>query len=482
MNKEKEVENFMEIVSDPETRVALTTRSHYYFFYIYFSGYIQHDIAPFQKQMFAITEDNGVPLTVIVSFRNSGKSTLITMSYVLWAILGIQKKRFICIISQTQEQARTHFRSLKKELENNTLLRDDLGPFREEEEWNSSTLVLTKYNARIMIASRDQSFRGVRHREVRPDLIICDDIEDINSVRTKEGRDHTYNWFNSEVVPLGDLGTKIVVVGNKLHKDSLIKRLEDEIIGGDRKGIYREYPVIKSNGKILWPGKYPNQEAIDELKAKTSYLSWNREYLLRIIDDQEPVVDREWVRYYQEIPPSNYDHRRTFAVGIDLAVSEKEKADYSALVSCEIIGTGDDMKIYILPNPINSRMRLPVTADTTINLVGSWGERASYMVYVEDVGQQRGLVQLLEDRGINACGVLIGRNDKRTRLAIVSEYIRSGKIIFPEKGANALMMQILDFGVESHDDLVDAFTTLILGIMNNPPVQFVGRIRLGGLM
>jgi hypothetical protein len=55
---------------------------------------------------------------------------------------------------------------------------------------------------------------------------------------------------------------------------------------------------------------------------------------------------------------------------------------------------------------------------------------------------------------------------------MVSEYIRSGKILFPEGGVDELMKQILDFGLTRHDDLVDSFTTLIIGIMQEPPSTF----------
>jgi len=89
-----------------------------------------------------------------------------------------------------------------------------------------------------------------------------------------------------------------------------------------------------------------------------------------------------------------------------------------------------------------------------------------------EVGTQKGLTQLLDDKDIRAIGVKVGGNDKRTRLSMVSEYVRSGKIEFPEKGADELIDQILDFGVAANDDLVDAFTTLIAGIVQSPPSTF----------
>jgi hypothetical protein len=110
-------------------------------------------------------------------------------------------------------------------------------------------------------------------------------------------------------------------------------------------------------------------------------------------------------------------------------------------------------------------------------MVNSWkSEKTNHKFYIEEVGTQRGLTQILEKKDVRAVGVSVGQNDKRTRLSMVSEYIRSGRVLFPEKGTEELLNQILNFGLTEHDDLCDAFTTLIAGIMNNPPNTFVGPI------
>lgn len=470
-NNEQTINEFMGIIKNPATRIELVRRSHYYFFYTYFSNYVTYEVAPFQKKLFEITEDTTNSLAVIVSFRSSAKSTIMTMSYVLWSILGNQNKKFVLIIGQTQEQARQHFKNLRNELTENKLLRDDLGPFKEDD-WNSTTLVLTRYNARITAASSEQAIRGLRHGEHRPDLIICDDVEDVNSVRTEESRIKTYNWFNSEVIPLGDLGTRVIVIGNLLHEDSLIKKLEQEIAQGKRKGIYREYPIITENKKILWPGKYKNMAAIKKEQDKIDRLTWYREYMLRIIDDREPVIDKSWIQYYDKLPEELRNESISYAAGVDIAVGEKDRHDLTGIVSCKIHGSGDKMKIYILPNPTNHRMKLPITLDNICSLVKSFGEEVGYYVYIEEVGTQKGVTQILEDKKINAIGVTVGGNDKRGRLALVSEIIRSGRVLFPKHGAKLLIDQVLNLGVVAHDDLVDALTTLLLGIRNKPPHSY----------
>ena len=161
------------------------------------------------------------------------KSTIMTLSLPIWAVLGAPQKKFVLILTKTQAQAKVHFANLKRELEGNTLLKADLGPFQDDSaEWGQYSTVLTKYGARITAASSEQSIRGLRHGEHRPDLIIVDDPEDLQSVKTLEGRDKTYQWLTGEVIPGGDKGTKIIVVGNLLHEDSVMMRLKDGIEKG----------------------------------------------------------------------------------------------------------------------------------------------------------------------------------------------------------------------------------------------------------
>src|SRR3990167_7911323 len=83
--------------------------------------------------MFYLSEEQDIRNLFIVAFRGSAKSTIFTTSYPVWAILGKQQKKFVLILCQTQAQAKQHMMNLRRELESNTLLKNDLGPFKEED-------------------------------------------------------------------------------------------------------------------------------------------------------------------------------------------------------------------------------------------------------------------------------------------------------------------------------------------------------------
>ena len=68
--------------------------------------------------------------------------------------------------------------------------------------------------------------------------------------------------------------------------------------------------------------------------------------------------------------------------------------------------------------------------------------------------------------------------DKRSRLITLSDLIKRGKIKFPRKGAEMLIRQIVDFGSEPHDDLMDAFTFIAHHVIEKdkprPGIVFLG--------
>ncbi len=471
--KDKSEKLFDKVVSDQAMRKVLVREKLEYFFPIYLHRYMQYETAEFQKEIFDILEDEKIKLAVICAFRGSAKSTIITTAYVLWSILGVQQRKFIVICGQTEQKARQYLINIKNELMHNDLLKTDLGPFTEETNnlGNATAIIIKKLNVKIMISSVEQSIRGMRHGEHRPDLIILDDIEDTNSVKTKEGRNKTFNWLTSEVVPAGDKRTRIIAVGNLLHEDSVIKRLQKKIEDSEMthlNGVYREYPIVDEQGKHLWPGKYPTPDDIEMERQKTmSETAWYREYLLKIISTEEQVVQPEWIQCYNKLP---YEGFRSVAIGIDLAVSEKESADYTAMVVGYVYGYGKNMCIYIQPNPINDRMPFPVQTQTIKSLVAIHKQKHwRVKLYVEDVGYQKALVQLFDSQKYDVEGVPTGRSDKAARLRLTTPFIKEGRVLFPEKGCEELVMQLTGFGKETHDDLADAFSMLVLKVIEDNP-------------
>lgn len=457
------------IRKDRKVRIATVSASHIWFFYIYFAPYVKSKMAPFHHEMFRITEDESIDLAVVMAFRGSAKSTIFSMSYPIWAILGQQQRKNVLLISQTQNQARTLLASIRAELEENELLRNDLGPFEEQEdEWGVMSLVLSKYQARITAASIEQSIRGIRHRHNRPDLVITDDIENLESVKTHEGRSKTYEQLTGEIFPIGDTSTRFILVGNYLHEESALARIAHSIEDGRRSGTYLHIPILNDEGEIAWPGKYPSEKILDKERSRLGNRAFQREFMLVSTGVIDEIVKPEWITRYPELPGVGFDNRRLFsAIGVDLAIAKHERADYTAMVAAHAYRIDGELKIYILPNPINQRLDFPETEALLKQMVSSvWpGERTR--LYIEDVGYQASIIQTLRNQAYQVTGFKPHGQDKASRLILTTPLIKNATIQFPQHGAEDLIRQLVGFGSEKHDDLSDAFALLILSILQD---------------
>lgn len=450
------------MTEDANFRLELVSENPYWFFVFYMHKYIKYPMAEFHKEMLEIIENQDTELAVITAFRGSGKSTLFTTLAPIWSVLGKPKNKFVVIASQTRQQAKQHFSNLKKELEDNDRLKMDLGPFEDKtEEWGQYGIHIKDYDARIIAVSTGQSIRGIRHGAHRPDLIICDDIDDLESVKTSDSRKQTYDWFKGDLIPAGDSETKIMVVGTPLHKDDLLHRLKEEIEEGKVNGTFKKYPLLKEDGKCLWRGKYPTKDDIKKERQKVNdKITWHREYLLKILPDKNQIVKRDWIQYYDKIP-KNY---KRVCVAIDPAISEKDHADKTAMVAVTMVGRREDMRMYIHPYPVNERLNAPDAQKKAKNLSETIGGSTRAELLIEDVAYQRALPQNLKHDGYPAKAVAINGRDKRARLFSIAPQIKNGQILFPKEGAEELINQVIDFGIEKHDDLVDALTLAVTKI------------------
>jgi predicted phage terminase large subunit-like protein len=354
--------------------------------------------------------------------------------------------------------------NIRTEFEQNELLKNDFGPIKTEDgEWQNQSLVIPKYETRIISASKETSIRGIRHRDSRPDLIVIDDIEDLSSVKNRSTREETYRWFKGDIVPAGERDTKMIIVGNKLHEDSLVMRLKEEIETGRLDGVYREYPIINDKGEIAWPGKFKDKKAIEAEKKKIGNEAiWHLEMMLNAVSVGDQIIKREWIQYYDQLPSlSNSNGFRYAATGIDLAISQKENASKTAMITAFIFGKKKNLKIFISPILVNERLEGLKIEEKAKAIVDGLEQGTIHQLWVEDVGFQSSMVERLNDSGYPAEGIGVKGQDKATRLLSIAGHIEGGKVLFPRKGAEVLIDQLLNFGVEKDDDLVDALTLLV---------------------
>ena len=183
--------------------------------------------------------------SAVAAPRGHAKSTVMSLKNVLHAALYGYKK-YILLISDTESQASGFLDAVKNELEYNEAILRDFGE-QAGKTWKTSSILL-KNGCRVDALGSGQKLRGRRHYERRPDLILCDDIENDEGVRTAEQRQKTADWFWKAVCKSGDRCTDLVFIGTILHHDSLLAGLLENPGFQSRK--YRA--VLSEPSSPLW--------------------------------------------------------------------------------------------------------------------------------------------------------------------------------------------------------------------------------------
>lgn len=473
------------ILADPKVMIALVRRSFLHFFYIFFGPYIQYPIAPFHHDMFRYAEDESIKRILLIAFRGSAKSTIYNTALALWAITGKLKKKHVAIASHTQQRAYDHSANIAREVEQNDLLRKYLGPFEEEQgRWSVPVRVIPRYDARISFVSVEEGIRGLREGPNRPDLIIVDDIEDQNSTKTKEGRDKVFQWLTGELIPAGDVNTKVVFIGNFLHEDSALMRIMKLMQEEKMEGKFMRIPIIDDEGNITWPGKFSSPEAIEAFRRSIgNEQMWQLEFMLKYIPDSDQLVRPEDIHYYDAKPQTGYwvdgklvnIMKGPKGTGVDLAISQRESADYTAMVTGEVLFLDQVPKLYIEPNPFKERIGFHETSEHAKAIQRTNGV---HEFFVENVAYQKAAIEEFE-RNFLPVIPMQALQDKRARLSVAATYIKNGTVLFPKKGCEELISQLIYFGQETHDDLVDALVYLILGMADTSAMYFPQIVVLG---
>ena len=433
----------------------------------YLNHYFTLDPAEFHRELIDHLGNDVDRMLLILGFRGSAKSTFGSLALPLWAALE-KKFNFILPIADTTLQAKVNIANIRYELETNELIQNDYGNMQGAEDWQKENMLLAN-GVRILARSRGQKVRGLRHRQYRPELVVVDDPEDLEWVRTKDNRDKTERWLRAEVIPaLNERVGRLVLIGNQLHSDALLSRMKK-----DKSFGVLEYSLLDKANRCVWPAKYPTQELLDAQRDKAGPTSWQREYLLKIVPEEGQEITEADIHYYDSEPKNA--EIGLIGTGEDLAISKKETADYTAMVTGKVAWENDKPFIYIQPNPISEHFDFHETLQQNKALQALYG--GAHLFFVEDVQYQKAAIQEME-RELLPVVPMQPIHDKRARLKVAALYIKNGTVRFPRNGCEDLMLQLLGFGIEEHDDLVDALVYLILGLVNQglqmPEIHVLG--------
>ena len=269
--------------------------------------------------------------------RGHAKSTIITQICVL-ACIALRLERNIIIASATLPLAVDHLRTIKYELENNEDFRKDFGidlPAKAKT-WNEDTIEFELddgFAMRITAKGVGTSMRGTKFRNWRPSLAILDDVENEENTATPETRRKLRGWLAAVLVPaMSAKNSRIRIVGTYMHNDALLPRA--------MKSPTFLPLYLKAHDKdfktILWPAMFSVEKFL-ALKAEFDEMGmphvYSREYLNEFIAEEGAYFDMTQVVYMTTQPRGD---GIVHICGVDLAISESARADYSVIVSLAV--------------------------------------------------------------------------------------------------------------------------------------------------
>lgn len=184
-----------------------------------------------------------------------------------------------------------------------------------------------------------------------------------------------------------------------------------------------------------------------------SYLFANQ-YQNEIIPEEDQTFKREWLKYYVELPP-----RVNHFAFIDPAISEADTADYTGIVVAAV----DCEQNWYVRYARRKRMNPSELIETAFILHDKFQLMS---IGIEDVAFQRVLLHFafeeMRRRGkqIPITGVKRG-TDKTKEMRILGLVPRfEWGSLFLSQGLDDLELELAEFPRGSHDDLLDALSSL----------------------
>ncbi|MFA5346205.1 MAG: phage terminase large subunit [Candidatus Omnitrophota bacterium] len=277
-----------------ELRREIGRNSILQFAQTYFPQYATHKSPAFHEEICDVLMDMSKKRDgrfALAAPRGHAKSTLASFFYVMWSICYC-KEHFILILSATANQSEKLLSSISTALETNRTLREDFPEvFNPKEKarakWTQEEIV-TPNNIMISARSVGQNFRGIKHDQYRPSLIILDDVDGEKNTYNADSRNKVFDWFTQTVLKAGvPKALNIIAVGTLLHPDSLLGRLtKREEFPDWQKRIYKAVLAFSLRedlwqkwGNILFNrGDTYNDEA--GLNAADSFFQENKDAML----------------------------------------------------------------------------------------------------------------------------------------------------------------------------------------------------------
>lgn len=435
-----------------ETDIALreATRSSIYLFAEYFlKGMLLSETPSFHREVYGLLPTS--KRLVLASPRGFAKSTIVSVIYPIWLALWGGAKD-ICIISASETLAVDWLRKIKRELSDNQLVREYFGE-QVSDKWSENHIILRNG---VNIRARGA---GGQIRGFRPDVIICDDLETDESVRSEDQRKILKEWLFkaclNTLIPDG----QFIIVGTIIHPLSVLADLLSIDNGWMKKKFMAYKDGVQEAGHELWPELW-HHERLQTRKREIGSFAFSSEFMNSPISDETAPIKEGQIRTWTKLPL-----QYNAVIAVDPAYSEDDTADYktACLILCDSFGNR------YLAHYIRTHSKIGEFQDAVINMwLGHRGEvtavgipnsgveKGFFESFLRKCGERKLYPPVMELKNAfvqSGTGISI-RNKTARIIAALQPLFEQGKYYIGQDMLEA-RDELMSIGVSKHDDLVD---------------------------
>ena len=353
--------------------------------------------------------------------RGHAKSTTFTFKDDLHAaVYGY--KHYIIILSDSSEQAEGFLVDIKTELEENAALKEDFGEL-EGKVWKSSVILLAN-GVKIEAIGSGKKIRGRRHKQWRPDLIVCDELWDAwESIFTDLSNDNR-------------------------QEDAL------EFFQANREAMLE-------GTAVLWEEKLSYYDLM-VIRISEGEASFNSEIQNDPIDPENCTFQEEWFDFWDDegkAQPDFSDPKFLFVGANDPSLGKNKKSDTSSIIAlAKDTQTG---YLYVVIADIAKRKPdqiIEAALDASRRLQREY-KRPYYKFGVETVQFQYYFAEIMRQRAA-AVGEYLpieeinSTQNKDARIQSLQPFVKNGYIKFSKKH-KTLLKQMTEYPMGKNDDAPD---------------------------
>lgn len=203
---------------------------------------------------------------------------------------------------------------------------------------------------------------------------------------------------------------------------------------------------------------YIDADEVEAARLQLPSLVFRQEYLAEFVDAEGARVSRAWLKYGE--PATDLP----CYMGVDLAISEKQGADYTA---CAIISRDDDGRIYV-----RDAQRIRAPFHQVLQFIESMAAKWSpSKIAIEQVQYQAAVVQELKRKTTLPIQGVRPDKDKQARFLPLEGRYEQGLVYHSKDLPRIFEDELLSFPMGDHDDMVDALS-YAFSMLSKPTVQW----------